>query len=371
MVRLGRGSHWEQAPVRSLSRSNVPQPPFLWTRGIAAREAVHYLDRNGFDAEPLLSKAELSRGQLMQNLGGVSAVSQHRFLELAAHETNDPLLGLHVATEMDLRGIGLLYYLAASCANVAEALEHLERYAATTTEDLRLEISPQKDETLLTFRRGLSLDEPLRQHSEMIALAFNRVLCRLTNRDFAPSRMTFAHARNSGSRDVHRILRCPVEFVQPTDSWVLPRSVMELRIVSEDSHLLQILEAHADDLLPERRSATGLRGVVENHLVSALPTGQVQATAVAKQLGISERSLRRHLAEEGASFGEVLDTLRQRLALRYLEDERVSLQQIAWLLGYSEIGAFNHSFKRWTGTSPGRARKSIGCAATMGPSVLP
>jgi AraC-like DNA-binding protein len=356
-VAVRSASHWEEAAVRSLPQSNVPEIPFLWTRGIAAREAVRYLDRNGFDAEPLLSSAELSRSQLMQDPGGVSAISQHRFLELAAHETKDPLLGLHVVAEMDLRDIGLLYYLTASCATVAEALDHLEQYAATTTEDVRIEILPQKDETLLTFRRGLLLDEPpLRQHSEMIAFAFNRALCRLTNRDFAPSRMTFAHARSSGGREVHRILRCPVEFVQATDSWVLPRSVMELRIVSEDPHLLQILEAHADDLLSERRGATGLRGVVENHLVSALPSGRVQAAAVAKQLGISERSLRRHLAEEGASFGEVLDTLRQRLAHRYLEDERVSLQQIAWLLGYSEIGAFNHAFKRWTGTSPGRAR---------------
>src|SRR3954464_8310291 len=80
--------------VRSLPELNIPQPPFLWTRGIAAREAVHYLDRNGFDAEPLLSQAELSRSQLMQDPGGVSAVSQHRFLELAAQETKDPLLGL-------------------------------------------------------------------------------------------------------------------------------------------------------------------------------------------------------------------------------------------------------------------------------------
>ena len=168
--------------------------------------------------------------------------------------------------------------------------------------------------------------------------------------------MSFAHSRNSQFREVHRILRCPVEFVQATDNWVLPRSVMELRIVSQDSHLLQILEAHADDLLSERRSATGLRGVIENHLVSALASGRVQSAAVAKQLGLSDRSLRRHLAEEGTSFGEVLDGVRRHLAGRYLEDERVSLQQIAWLLGYSEIGAFNHAFKRWTGTSPGRAR---------------
>jgi AraC-like DNA-binding protein len=55
-------------------------------------------------------------------------------------------------------------------------------------------------------------------------------------------------------------------------------------------------------------------------------------------------------------LGETLDSLRHRLALRYLEDRSISIQQIAWLLGYSEVGAFNHAFKRWTETSPGRAR---------------
>jgi AraC-like DNA-binding protein len=126
--------------------------------------------------------------------------------------------------------------------------------------------------------------------------------------------------------------------------------------VSEDSHLLHILEAHADDLLAERRTVSGLRGLVENQLLGLLPSGRVQAAVVAQQLGMSARSFTRHLAQEGTSFSEILDRLRNRLARRYLEDERISLQQIAWLLGYSEIGAFNHAFKRWTGISPGRAR---------------
>lgn len=99
---------------------------------------------------------------------------------------------------------------------------------------------------------------------------------------------------------------------------------------------------------------------MEIHLLSMLSSGQVQAALVAKQLGMSEQSLRRQLAQERTSFGEVLDRLRHGLALRYLEDEQVSLQQIGWLLGYSEIGAFNHAFKRWTGTSPSRMRKPAG-----------
>jgi len=70
-----------------------------------------------------------------------------------------------------------------------------------------------------------------------LSLAVIRALNRATNRDFAPSRMTFAHPRNSELREIHCILRCPVEFAQTTDSWVFPHRVMELPITSGDSQL--------------------------------------------------------------------------------------------------------------------------------------
>ena len=342
--------------MRNVPPIDAHESPFLWTRGIAARETLRYLDRKRIDAEPLLSKAELSRAQLLQDSGGVSVVSQCRFLEFAATEANDTLLGLHLAAEMDPRDIGILFYLTASSATVADALEHLARYARTTNEAVLVEISRHKVETVVTVRLALEFEVPRRQFLEFIALEVIRALGRVTNRDFAPSRITFAHMRNSGLRELHRILRCPVEFMQPTNSWVLPQSIMELPIVSEDSHLLQILETHADDLLSERRATAGLRGLVESQLLKVLPSGRVQAAVVAQQLGMTERSLRRHLAEEGTTFSEILDRLRNSLALRYLEDQRTSLQQIAWLLGYSELAAFNHAFKRWFGTSPRRAR---------------
>ena len=71
---------------------------------------------------------------------------------------------------------------------------------------------------------------------------------------------------------------------------------------------------------------------------------------------MSTRSFTRNLAEEGTTFGEILERLRQQLASRYLAENRMSSQQIAWLLGYSEPGAFIHAFKRWNGTTPWRGR---------------
>ena len=228
------------------------------------------------------------------------------------------------------------------------------RYSQTTNDALVVEISRQKDEVMLAICHVQEFDEPHRQFFELLALWLVRTLHKETNRDFTPSRVTFTHARNADLREVHRLLRCPVDFAQAVDSWVLPQRIMDLPIVSGDSQLLKILTAHADELLAERRSATGLQSMVANQLASLLSSGESGAAMVARQLGMSQRSLTRHLAEEGTAFAEILEQLRRRLASRYLADDRMSVQQIAWLLGYSEVGAFNHAYKRWTGTAPRR-----------------
>ena len=332
--------------------------PLLWTRGVAARETLSYLDRRGIDARPALLGAGLSRRQLSRSDIGLSVASQYRFLELAAAEADDQLLGLHVAAEMDLRAIGILFYLTGSARTVSEALENFARYSKTTNEALVVDISRRKDEVTLTIRHVQEFDEPHRQFFELVALWFIRTLHRQTNRHFNPARVTFTHARNADLREVHHLLCCPVDFAQAADTWVLPQRVMDLPILSEDSHLLQILTAYADDLMAERHSVSGLQSMVANQLVDLLPSGESGAAAIARRLGMSRRSFARHLAEEGTTYGEILEQLRQRLASRYLADDRMSLQQIAWLLGYSEPGAFTHAYRRWTGTTPRQARKS-------------
>ena len=332
------------------------ESPLLWTRGVAARETLSYLDRRGIDAEPALFGAGLSRRQLSENNIGVSVASQYRFLDLAATEANDNLLGLHVAAEMDMRAVGILFYLAGSSPTVSEALEHLAHYSATTNEALVLEIFRYEDEVILTIRHVQEFNEQRHQFFELLALWFIRTLHMQTNLDFAPLRVTFTHARDAGQREVHRLLRCPVEFAQTVDSWVLPQRIMDLPIVSGDSYLLRILTVHADELLTERHSVTGLQSIVADQLISLLPSGETRAAAVAQRLNMSTRSFTRQLAKEGTTFGEILERLRRRLATRYLAHDRMSIKQIAWLLGYSEPGAFTHAYKKWTGTTPRQAR---------------
>ena len=87
-----------------------------------------------------------------------------------------------------------------------------------------------------------------------------------------------------------------------------------------------------------------------------LPHGRAKVSAVAKALALSARTLSRRLADEGTTYGEVLDQVRRSLALQYLKEPGMPLSQIAWLLGYEGSTSFNHAFRRWMGQSPSAAR---------------
>jgi AraC-like DNA-binding protein len=169
--------------------------------------------------------------------------------------------------------------------------------------------------------------------------------------------LSFIHPRNSDLPGFEQFFGCPVEFGASGDQVAFSNETLALPLITEDRHLLQTLRPICDEAAKERGTATGtLRAVVENEAQKLLPHGQAKRHRVAKSLGLSERSLTRKLADEGTTYEEVSDQLRQSLALQYIKEEGVSLSQIAWLLGYEGSASFNHAFRRWTGRSPSIAR---------------
>ena len=119
------------------------------------------------------------------------------------------------------------------------------------------------------------------------------------------------------------------------------------------NNLLKYCEPARTD---RRGNESQLRARVENAISSLLPHGRVVGDAVARSLGMSKRTLARRLSDEGLNFTEVLQQLRRDLADRYLDDPKLQISKIAWLLGFSEVSAFTHAFKRWTGKAPSRMR---------------
>ncbi|NKI18703.1 helix-turn-helix transcriptional regulator [Spongiibacter sp. KMU-166] len=104
------------------------------------------------------------------------------------------------------------------------------------------------------------------------------------------------------------------------------------------------------ELLDEISSQGSLKSCVVDVLIGS-PGAFPSIEQVAKKLEMSTRSLRRKLQQEGTSYQDLLQEVRLGLAKQYLRD-KLSVEQIAELLGYSETSAFSRAFKGWTGKAP-------------------
>jgi AraC-like DNA-binding protein len=120
------------------------------------------------------------------------------------------------------------------------------------------------------------------------------------------------------------------------------------------------LIAQCEEMQVKQLRPAELRATVENQIAPLLPHGKAYASEIARKLGMSQKTLARRLATNGLTFTRILDEMRYDLAKRYLGEANLPITTIAWLLGYQEMSAFTHAFRRWTGRTPTQARMKRG-----------
>jgi AraC-like DNA-binding protein len=185
-------------------------------------------------------------------------------------------------------------------------------------------------------------------------------LCRqLTGLRLVPTRVSFIHRRDSTYPEFAEFFGGSSEFGATVDEVIFAPTLKQMPVLGADPYLNKILVADCEEALSRRPTNQGsFRSSVENTIVPLLPHGTARAGEIARRLGVSQRTFARRLSLEGLTFSDILESLRSDLAGRYLSDEDLSISQIAWLLGYQEVSALTHAFKRWTGKTPREARSS-------------
>jgi len=151
----------------------------------------------------------------------------------------------------------------------------------------------------------------------------------------------FGHAVRTGPFD--RVVFSPEDARRP--------------FVSANPALFAAFEPELQFRLDELEQNAGISERVCATLMEALPSGRGDVANVARQLGMSSRSLQRKLGAEGTSFQTELQSLRTRLATGYLNGTEHSSAEISFMLGYDDPNSFIRAFHDWTGTTPEAMRK--------------
>jgi AraC-like DNA-binding protein len=197
-----------------------------------------------------------------------------------------------------------------------------------------------------------------RHQIEAWVISLVRICRRLTNRHLRPSYVSFVHRRKGGCPEMDAFMGCNVIFGANADEIAFVKTAQQTPVLGADPYLNRLLVKYCEEARLHRAASSTFRADVENAITPLLPHGTAHVPEIARRLGMSPRTLARHLAEEGLTFSTVLEGLRMDLARRYLQDEDLPISKIAWLLGYREVSAFTHAYKRWTGRTPREARAS-------------
>jgi AraC-like DNA-binding protein len=323
--------------------------------GIARAAYARALEAR-LDLGLLVTNSGLTVRQIEDSNVRLAVRNQIKFLNSVADALNDDFLGIRLAQELDLRELGLLYYVLASSETLGDALRRVARYSTIQNEGVRISYR-ERDSISIAFRYvGVSRLSD-RHQIEFFITTLLRVCRHITGRQVSPSSVKLIHRRSDLPTKIKELFGCEVRFGGNADEVVYPKPAKSMPVVNADRYLNNLLAKYCEETLSQRRvrpEAWRLR--VENAIAPLLPHGQPETADIAQRLGVSQRTLARRLASEDVTFFEVLDAFRADLARRYLTEPGLSVSEIAWLLGYRETSAFSRAFKRWTGKSPAQAR---------------
>ena len=320
---------------------------------IGAKAILQQLRNGGADVPELLKSVGLGRRTFEDENAWIPYEKYGNLLERCAQELNDDFFGLHAAALVDPRDIGLICYVGLSSRTLGDALLNIKRYYNVVNEAHTFKLSIGPKTVSITFDPVRPSFDQFRQAVELGDFILVRGYQAFIGEELSPVEMRFPHSFHGRSAYHESILGCPVSFDNDVGEIILSRDVLSLPVKSADTRLLDILLGYCEDVLSERaQTSSDLLTRFERTLLDFLPSGRAKADVIAAELGMSERTLARRLAESKTSFNRVLDTLRHELALKYIRRPDLQLSEVAFLLGYSTQSAFSVAFKRWTGKSP-------------------
>jgi AraC-like DNA-binding protein/lambda repressor-like predicted transcriptional regulator len=308
----------------------------LHTRGV---DAARLARGAGIDPDALGPDARVPRAAL------------NRLWDLAVEATGDPAFGLEASRFIAQTTFHALGYAVLASATLKEAFERMIRYRRLIGDVLELRLIDAGDRYRFVIDVSSDPGVPFQAVDAVAATSARQARLLHGARPCTPLAVTFARPAPADSTPYRRTFRAPIHFGATENAIEFARADIEDALPAGNPELArgndEVLVRYLARLESSRVSAR-----VQQALLAALPDGPPSKPAIARKLGMSARNLQRHLADEGTSFKNLLNESRVTLARNYVEEGRLSVTEIAFVLGFADTSTFSRAFKRWTGASP-------------------
>ncbi len=330
--------------------------PVIWASVI--RSMLVPLSERNLNTETLLSSCNISHRDLEHPHTGIPVSKYLSFMELAAEEADDSLLGIKMANSSGAEILGALGFLFLSSQTLLEALNNLYRYQALLQDAMHISLRREGNEMWYSYEL-LGIDSSTCRQDTEFSIAFTcRLIKMFCGNQIDISRIQFQHRPSATIQQYRQLLGTRVSFEEEYNAVRIPIDMIRHTGRLYDPSLFQILKDYLDADLEKKQHQVSFKEQITQIIYNGNVRAPVTAEMMANHLGISTATLNRRLRSEGVAFKQVVDNIHFDAAKRLLADTSLGITQIAQAIGFAGNASFTRAFLRWSkGVSPSLYRK--------------
>lgn len=312
------------------------------------------LDAVGKPHEKIFHQLGMDTAGLKAGSNRYSQEMVSRLWRAAVQETADPYFGLKVAKQIRPSTFNVVGYAMSCSATLGDALHRFARYAKLISNSASVSLTEDTGTWTLDCSFDTGGAPPIFHTIDTVLAGLVCFSSWIAGKQVVPLAVHFRHERPADITAYTKLLKCPIHFEQQKDCIVFNSADMTRHILSADEQLAALLDSMAITQMAQLSERFSKK--VRDCLLKQFSEGEISRRATADLMHMTERTLLRRLKDEGTTFQEVLDRLREELAYEYLKRSDITVQTVSSMLGFSDASTFSRAFKRWTGRRPSLAQ---------------
>jgi AraC-like DNA-binding protein len=287
-----------------------------------------------------------------------SSINYQVFRELvlrALRLSNNKALGISVGHRLSLQSHGILGYAMMNCENLLSALKLLEQYISIRMPLMHITTYYQDNKFVVQFNEKSPLNDLRVIIIDAVLVAVKSAIDQIMPSLKKDLTLCFPYARHKNV-PYGSLSECTLLFNEASASIQFPQNIMDKPVPLANLAAYMEAEMLCAKELTSLSHETTYKSRIKQKLLESTEQFPAQ-TVIASWFNMTSRTLHRRLVIEGTSYREILEEVKQSLAITYLSNSTMTIKEVSYFLGYDDVRNFSRAFRRWEGMSPAKYRQ--------------
>ena len=320
------------------------------------RAILNALTKDEIDINSILVQANISKKLFSDPDYRIDDEQIRQFWRVMNRKAQDEFLGLTLGSRINISELGITGMFFTYSSTIREALEKQINYNKLLSDFLKISLNANQTSNSEIIEFKIEKNHPKPNYIlQCQSVILTKTIQDIAGKEHQPEKiwLDFPVSKDNLEKFTH-FFKCPLIFNEGINAIEYKSETLDCKLLHRDSKILEHIDLLAKRnlylLLQENCLSEQVSALIRSYLYTS--NQAISLSEMAKQLSVSGRTLQRKLKQESASYGSVLESVRNEEAIKLIKENKLNINEIAWFLGYSEASTFVNQFKNWTGKSP-------------------